>query len=112
MKQVCILLFSFIFFSRADGQSLFGANSTYQHKVFSPASTLQIQQAVAAATVIQETKTTCDCHPPKPGINNFNPYTGNVHREIKDIEVWGGVGEIPLVLTRYGNSVGGMMWDV
>lgn len=34
----------------------------------------------------------------------FDPYTGNEHREVKDLEIWGGVGEMPLVWTRYGNS--------
>lgn len=34
----------------------------------------------------------------------FNPYTGNESRDIRDLEVWGGVGEVPLVWIRYGNS--------
>ncbi|HYV91428.1 MAG TPA: RHS repeat-associated core domain-containing protein [Chitinophagales bacterium] len=38
------------------------------------------------------------------GTNPFDPYTGNVQRVIQDLEVWGGVGEVPLVWTRYGNS--------
>jgi RHS repeat-associated protein len=38
------------------------------------------------------------------GVNHFNPYTGNVNRTIRDLEVWGGVGEIPLVAMRYGKS--------
>jgi YD repeat-containing protein len=40
----------------------------------------------------------------KTGSNPFNSYNGNVHREIKDLEIWGGAGEIPLVWMRYGNS--------
>ncbi len=44
------------------------------------------------------------CAPPIAGTNLFEPYTGNAHRAIPDLEVWGGVGEIPLVWMRYGNS--------
>src|SRR6266851_3445688 len=36
--------------------------------------------------------------------NPFDPYTGNVHRSIKDLEIWGGVGEHQLAWMRYGNS--------
>jgi len=50
--------------------------------------------------------------PPCPGINQFHPYNGNAHREILDLEVWGGVGEIPLVLMRYHNSRGIRNWQV
>src|SRR4051794_9515296 len=38
------------------------------------------------------------------GINSFNTYTGNVHREIKDLELFAGVGETFLKWVRYGNS--------
>src|SRR5437773_1098773 len=38
------------------------------------------------------------------GINLFDPYTGNVHREIKDLELFAGVGETLLKWVRYGNS--------
>jgi RHS repeat-associated protein len=41
---------------------------------------------------------------PSCGPNHFDPFTGNVSRDIRDLEIWGGVGEIPLVLMRYGNS--------
>ncbi|MBE7173357.1 MAG: RHS repeat protein [Williamsia sp.] len=34
----------------------------------------------------------------------FNPYTGNEYREVRDLEVWGTTGEIPLVWMRYSNS--------
>ncbi len=39
-----------------------------------------------------------------PGSNPFDPYTGNMHREVQDLQVWGGAGEIPLVWKRYYNS--------
>src|SRR5688572_13163538 len=38
------------------------------------------------------------------GTCSFDPYSGNVYREVQDLEVWGGVGEMPLVWKRYGNS--------
>ncbi|MEJ7677486.1 MAG: DUF6531 domain-containing protein [Segetibacter sp.] len=38
--------------------------------------------------------------------NSFDPYTGNAHREVKDLEVWGAVGDVPLVWKRYYNSRG------
>lgn len=38
------------------------------------------------------------------GCNYFTPYTGNVHRSIKDLEIWGGAGESALVWMRYSNS--------
>lgn len=34
----------------------------------------------------------------------FDPFTGNESRTIKDLQVWGGVGEHQLNFTRYGNS--------
>ena len=37
----------------------------------------------------------------------FDPYTGNVHREIADLEIWGSTGELPFVWIRYGNSRSG-----
>jgi len=50
----------------------------------------------------------CNCSSSGPmspvGANPFNPYNGNVTRAIRDLEVWGGVGEIPLVAMRYLNS--------
>jgi RHS repeat-associated protein len=36
--------------------------------------------------------------------NSFDPYTGNVNHDVKDLDVWGSVGEEPLTLMRYGNS--------
>ena len=47
--------------------------------------------------------------PPPPdcngaGSNPFDPYTDNGYREVKDLEVWGAVGQIPLVWMRYGIS--------
>ena len=35
---------------------------------------------------------------------SFNIYTGSLHREVRDLEVWGGVGEHPLGLPRHYNS--------
>ena len=40
------------------------------------------------------------------GANPINPYSGNVYREIMDLQVWGGVGEIPLEWMRYGAASG------
>lgn len=40
---------------------------------------------------------------PKPPVA-FNPYSGNVHREVTDLQVWGSVGEVPLQWKRYYNS--------
>ncbi|HEX5154387.1 MAG TPA: RHS repeat-associated core domain-containing protein [Parafilimonas sp.] len=37
----------------------------------------------------------------------FNPYTGNVHRAITDLEVWGSTGDEPLAWKRYSNSRSG-----
>src|SRR4051812_36057400 len=34
----------------------------------------------------------------------FDPYTGNEYRKVKDLQVWGAVGEIPLEFMRYGTS--------
>lgn len=50
-------------------------------------------------------KPPCDTCPkdPKSG-DPFNPYTGNEYRKVRDLEVWGSVGEIPLVWMRYSNS--------
>jgi RHS repeat-associated protein len=39
-----------------------------------------------------------------PGVNHFVAYTGNVHREIKDLELFAGVGDTLLKWVRYGNS--------
>ncbi len=50
-----------------------------------------------------------DC-PPTGG--RFNAFSGNLHREVKDLEVWGSVGEIPLALERYGNSRGFRGWEL
>lgn len=41
---------------------------------------------------------------PKAGTCTFDPYTGNEHRAIRDLEIWGGVGEVSLVWMRYYNS--------
>ena len=38
------------------------------------------------------------------GIARFEPYSGNVHEEIRDLPVWGSVGEEPLAWRRYFNS--------
>lgn len=40
---------------------------------------------------------------PKAGFS-FDPYTGNVHREVKDLEVWGAAGDAPFTWIRYSNS--------
>lgn len=73
-----------------------------------------LSQELPAADIIAETPvvytcSTCmfckDCEKPGyAGINPFNPYSGNVHREVRDLEVWGGVGDEQLVWMRYGNS--------
>src|SRR5205085_9068325 len=48
----------------------------------------------------------CSCDTcPKSG-DPFNPYTGDEHRAIRDLQVWGGVGQIPLEWMRYYNSRG------
>lgn len=47
---------------------------------------------------------------PKCGTNLFTPYTGNVHREIWDLQIWGGVGDMPLIWKRYYNSRDG--WGI
>jgi RHS repeat-associated protein len=44
--------------------------------------------------------TDCD----SAGVNLFDPYTGNVRREINDLELFFGVGETRLKWVRYGNS--------
>jgi YD repeat-containing protein len=38
------------------------------------------------------------------GGNPVKPYTGNVFREVPDLEVWGGVGEHRLAWERYSNT--------
>src|SRR5438132_9692327 len=38
------------------------------------------------------------------GVNLFDPYTGNVHRTVKDLELFSGVGQTRLQWVRYGNS--------
>ncbi|QMU30142.1 RHS repeat protein [Adhaeribacter radiodurans] len=50
----------------------------------------------------------CDCENNCDGGNKFYPYTGNVHRVMKDLEAWGSVGEIPLTWMRNYNSRGGI----
>lgn len=36
--------------------------------------------------------------------SSITPYTGNEHRVVKELEVWGSVGKLPLNWTRYYNS--------
>ena len=36
--------------------------------------------------------------------NPIDVCTGNAHRELRDLEIWGGVGDHPLVFIRYHNS--------
>ena len=45
------------------------------------------------------------------GINKFDVFTGNAHRPIRDLQVWGGVGQHQLTWTRYANTrfTGGTM---
>jgi RHS repeat-associated protein len=38
------------------------------------------------------------------GANPFDPYTGNVSRQIQDLKVFGSVGHLPLEFVRYSNS--------
>ena len=38
------------------------------------------------------------------GVNPFGAFTGDVRREVRDLEVWGGVGEHQLVWGRVGHS--------
>jgi hypothetical protein len=47
---------------------------------------------------------TCEKNCPASGSNIFDPYTGNVFREITDLQVWGGVGEHQLAFKRYAGS--------
>src|SRR4051794_35824094 len=48
--------------------------------------------------------TSCPCLTcPRSG-DPFNPYNGNEHREIIDLEISGAVGEAPLTWARYANS--------
>ena len=54
--------------------------------------------------------TNCGCSN-CPG-DPFEPYAGNEFRRIKDLEVWGSVGEIPLVWMRYAYSrYGGFLYQ-
>ncbi len=46
----------------------------------------------------------CPCDPPPEGVNPVNVNSGDVQREICDLEVFGGVGEHQLNWTRYGHS--------
>jgi RHS repeat-associated protein len=46
---------------------------------------------------------TKSCDQPPSG-DPFNPYTGNEHREMHDLQIWGGTGEIPMMWKRYYNS--------
>lgn len=39
---------------------------------------------------------------------NYDPFTGNAHREIDDIVVPGGVGKYPLKWSRYWNAAAGL----
>src|SRR3954470_1475251 len=48
----------------------------------------------------------CSCDTCPKGGDPFNPYTGNEHRAVRDLEVWGTVGEVPLEWMRYYNSRG------
>src|SRR3954469_11486180 len=48
----------------------------------------------------------CSCDTCPKGGDPFNPYTGNEHRAVRDLQVWGSVGQIPLEWTRYYNSRG------
>ncbi|HYE56233.1 MAG TPA: hypothetical protein VD996_15395, partial [Chitinophagaceae bacterium] len=47
----------------------------------------------------------CPC--PKAGPNEFNVYTGNLHRETRDLDIWGGAGDTQLVWRRFYNSRNG-----
>ena len=38
------------------------------------------------------------------GAGSLSIYVGGVHREVKDLEVWGGVGEHQLVFSRHYNG--------
>jgi RHS repeat-associated protein len=40
----------------------------------------------------------------RSGTCTFDAFTGNQYREVMDLEVWGSVGDRPLVWMRYGNS--------
>ncbi len=48
------------------------------------------------------------CSPPPPsgqgGANKFNAYTGNVHREVPDLQIFNGVGEEKLAFKRVTTS--------
>lgn len=44
-----------------------------------------------------------DC-PPCSKTERVDPYTGNDHRMVKDLEVWRGLGQTPLAWMRYANS--------
>ena len=49
-------------------------------------------------------KTTTQPPNQSSGTNPFDPYTGNVSRDVRDLELWGAVGEVPMKIIRYGNS--------
>src|SRR5690349_24753689 len=52
--------------------------------------------------------TSCPCDTcPKSG-DPFDPYTGNEHRTIKDLEIWGAVGQEPFIWKRFYNSRAGL----
>lgn len=44
------------------------------------------------------------CPPEIPTGDPFNPFTGNEHRVVADLQMWGAVGEIPMIWRRYYNS--------
>jgi len=103
MKRFLLLLVTIVFYLLTQGQSILQKKLSLS----SPQATLQ--QQTPAATVDAETSTggrdrKPDC--PKTGANSFDAYNGNVHREIKDLELWAGAGQ-PLVWMRYSNSRNG-----
>ncbi len=83
--------------------------ATFLWWVFSLTSHAQDRPCPPCDNMERGTEKTCsDCETtnqyPTCGASNFNPYTGNVNRDVLDLEVWGNVGEAPLRLARYGNS--------
>ncbi|MGB8194257.1 MAG: RHS repeat-associated core domain-containing protein [Chitinophagaceae bacterium] len=52
----------------------------------------------------------CETCPEPPTGDPFNPFTGNEHREVHDIQLWGSVGDIPMIWKRYYNSREFRVW--
>jgi RHS repeat-associated protein len=50
--------------------------------------------------------TEASCPVPEDGTNAFSAYTGNAHRKVVDLAIFGSVGRLPLRFVRYSNTRG------